>query len=141
MSITYKFQTILRDSNGTILMDKTVEVAAGSSPLIDETIAQNQTNKVVTFQADASALKGFVMVADKDCTVCTNDDSGGTPAHTWTLLANEPMFWHESMQLRNPLYAHADFVTLTDITDLRVTTGAAVGNTQLQVWPLQDPTP
>lgn len=134
MAIKYRYQMTLREGDtNRILMDETVELEAGSSPLIDETIPQNSEDLKIPIALDASALKGLVILSDKDMSIATNDDADGSPGHTITLEANKPLFWHADSGLANPLGS-------TDVTDMRITTGA-VGDARFRVWPLQDPTP
>lgn len=133
MGIQYQYQVILKDAAGKELLDKTVSLEAGASPLIDEVIPQNSDNLTIELPLDASALKGLVIHVDNDATIATNDDDDGTPAHTFELEADKPLFWHEDSGLANPLGS-------TDVDDIRISTGA-VGDTRLRIWPLQDPTP
>ena len=71
------------------------------------------------------------MVSDKAITVETN--SGSAPGNTFTLVANEPVVWHENGGMAVNSFLAAD------ITSLFVTnaSGAAA---QFQIRSLSDPT-
>lgn len=97
---------------------------------VDESIADSETDKQVTFTLDVSACQSFYMVSDVDILVETNN--GAAPDDDISLLAGIPYVWHVG-----------DYVAFkfgTDITALFVT-NASGSAAQLQIEALVDPTP
>ncbi len=98
---------------------------------IDASIPDASTDLEVTWEADISAMKTFMMVADGVITVETN--SGSSADDTFVLAAGEPIVWSTGQGLVNPLTA--DVVTNIFVTN------ASGGAVALKIRMLQDPTP
>jgi hypothetical protein len=96
-----------------------------------ETLAQNLTNEEIAGVIDVSALEMLWIKSNKDMVLKTND--GTTPDDTLTLVAGEPQAWASGTDIVCPLG--------TDVTAFFATTGAAVGDTVLEMEFILDPTP
>lgn len=81
-----------------------------------KTIPTGNNNRV-TIAIDITAIKAIAIESSEDCTIYTNDQSGGTPDDTLTLTADVPLIWTEN----DP--AAALFLTV-DVTDLYITCAA-----------------
>jgi hypothetical protein len=121
-------------SGGQSVSTTTETVSSSGEANISETIPEDATNFVINMAIDISVLKSIFMLASKDMTLYTNDDSGGAPDHTIVLKAGQALRWTENSVEASPFAADA-----TDVTDVRVTLVGAAGT--LQIWTLQDATP
>lgn len=65
--------------------------SGGSLQAIDEAIAANLTDQLITFTLDYSAVVAFYLVCDAEITIHTNTTGG---VDTIVLVANEPYIWH-----------------------------------------------
>lgn len=125
-AITYTMTAAVND--GTQTISKTVTLT-GSDTRIDEAIPASQTNLLVNFALDISKCVGFYMVSDVAMTVKTN--SSGSPQETFTLTADEPVFWNDAMSMTiSSLFAG-------DVTALYVTNTTAG---TLRIRAIYDPT-
>jgi hypothetical protein len=70
---------------------------------------------------DVSAVQLYAIEADQDCTVRTNDDSGGTPTDTIALKAKQPLIWRSGDPNGRKFLGGVSHDT--DITALYVTVG------------------
>lgn len=86
--------------------------AADAVQQYDVAIAALASDFNVNVAMDVSELKFVYIVADAAMTIETN--SGSSPAHTLTLVANEPYVWTHKANLTNL------FIT-TDVTSFKVT--------------------
>jgi hypothetical protein len=125
--------TITRACNdGTATPLSVIEtVTSGSDVSIDETIPQSQTDLVVACAFARLKLKSFYIKCDKAISVAFYNDV--TLHETITLTAGQAIQWTLADASLLPLPFAAD------VTSIKVTTGA-VGNAQLQLRCLVDPT-
>ena len=118
---------------GGLSLNYRVEAEAGQELNIDESIPVGN-NQLLAFVCDVSQLKSFFLVADGALTVETN--SGGSPANTITLAANEPFSWVDG----DPTLRDTGGTAITtDITALYIT-NATSGPVKLKIFALVDPT-
>ena len=129
MSVTHSLTLAI--NVGSTTLSNTVAKTAGQEINIDESIPNSSNDLAVAFAIVRDKLKSLYMVSDKAITVETNN--GTTPDDIFSLVANEPVVWHE-----NGGMAVSSFLA-ADITSLFVTnsSGAAA---QLQIRSLSDPT-
>jgi len=126
-TVTFQTTTVLDGER----IATSVDITAAMSIELDESVSDGQTDVAIDpGTIDVSEVKFLMLVSDKAVTVETN--SGTVPDYTFTLGANVPWVWHESMGIANPI--------TVDITSLFVTnaSGAAAA---LQMRVLVDPTP
>ena len=128
MSISHTLTRKWVSDGAEIIKDEIV--SAGSELNVDESIADGETDLLVNWTCDYSALKALYIVSDQDLTIETND--GTTPDDTITLSANVPLLWTSTGYLANPFSA--------DVTALYVT-NASGSAAALKIRSLQDPTP
>lgn len=100
-NVTVAGETISRTNNHS----------GGSLQAIDEAIAANLTDQLITFTLDYSEVALFYIVCDAEITIHTNTTVG---VDTLVLVANEPYVWQT-----NSLHT---FLIGTDITQLFVDT-------------------
>lgn len=117
-----------RISTGSETITKTMSNEAGSESNLSESIAANQTNLLVGYTLDVSAVKSFYIVSDVAMTVKTN--SSGSPANTLTLVAGQPYLW--------VVGDYDTFKLTTDVTALYITNTTAG---TLDIRALVDATP
>lgn len=117
-------------SGGGLSASNSSTYTAGSLLVIQETVADGQTNKAVTGTADVSAMKALYIHSDQDVTLETND--GTTPDDAFTLNADQPILWGEDDSADNPL--------TVDVTGFFVTNASGAAAT-VTIAVLQDPTP
>jgi hypothetical protein len=86
---------------------------------------------------DVSAVQLYAIEADQDCTVRTNDDSGGSPTDTIALKAKQPLIWRSGDPNGRKFLGGASHDT--DITALYVTVGGE--DTTVKFGALIDATP
>lgn len=60
--------------------------------ILDENVADGQTDNEIVVALDVSAVKGFYLVSNQD--VLFEPNSGSTPDDPISLLANVPYAWH-----------------------------------------------
>ena len=87
----------------------------------------------ISIVTDVSQLKSFFMTSDKNVTVYQNAASGGSPAKTIVLLANQPWEWNNLSGLTNPFGS-------TDTTGLWVKNFSATDAAVLKIKQLVDAT-
>lgn len=104
--------------------------SGGRASRIDEDIADGQTDKLIVFTLDVSALALLYIVSDQVITIETN--SAGTPDDTLVMVAGEPYIWHPGSLDTNLL--------TTDVTALYIT-NASGATANLVVLAITDPTP
>lgn len=61
---------------------------------IDETVAGSTTDYEIDCAITIANVKSMILDCDQDVTVCTNDDSGGSPQDTIALKAKTPVVWN-----------------------------------------------
>ena len=132
MAFTHTWGLTFR-SGGQSVSSTTETVTANAEANIDESIPDNSANYVINMSIDISTLKSIFMLASVDMTLNTNDDSGGSPAHTIELSAGQALRWTVNSVEASPFAADA-----ADVVDIRVTS-ADPGT--LKIWTLQDGTP
>lgn len=115
-------------STVNLTYDQALTYQASQGITLSETIVQNATTDLV-FALDVSAVKGFMIVCDRACTVTTN--SGGT-ADTITLVANKPYVWDQD--------DYNSFLLTHDVVSLHVALAAGV-NATLKIEAVVDATP
>jgi len=129
MSVTHRITHKIESPEG--ILEKINDYSANSSQnIVDETIADGQTNKQLTCTLDVSAVKSFYMVSDQDVLFETN--SGGSPADTIALLAGVPYVWNED--------SYDAFLLGTDVTAIFITNASGATAT-LQIRASYDPSP
>ena len=106
----------------------TVEMSGSGEVNLDETIAASQTNKLVTFVCDVSAMTSLFISCDETITIKTNDSA--TPDDTITVTADKPIVWYTACGHDNPFSV--------DVTELYITT---TNESALKIRLLQDATP
>ena len=114
--------------------------SAGREVNFSDTIADSVTDQQGDWTCDISELKSFVMWSDKALLVETNN--GTTPGDTFTLIANQPVYWtpgatsdatpSATVGIINPL--------TVDVTAL-FSTNTSGSTATLNVRSIQDPTP
>lgn len=117
-------------AGGTEVISRTNTYSASGLIKVNEAIANGQTDKVVTFTADQSAMSAFWLMSDQIVTVETNN--GTTPTDTFVLTANEPLVWVSTGEYTNPITA--------DITAIYIT-NASGSTANVEIGVLQDATP
>lgn len=97
---------------------------------IDETVANGQTDKLVTFSLDVSQIKAFELYSDVAVTVETNavDHSGGNQI---VLVAGLPYRWCSD--------DYNTFLLTVDVTKLYIT-NASGSTANITIRALYDPT-
>lgn len=75
-------------------LSKTVTKTGSLETVLDESVADAQTDVQINVAIDVTAVKEFYLVSDQDVTLETN--SGSTPDDTLSLVANEPYVWHST---------------------------------------------
>lgn len=119
------------NGGGLSLGGITQTISANAVEIFDDTISANQTNaQVLTPDVDLTTCTVMAIVADKDCTVKTNNST--TPDDTLALKANVPLSWMTGDLADNK------FLT-EDVTIWYVTTGASA--TKLKILIGSDATP
>ncbi len=114
---------------------KSFAVTGGASLRIAEAIPDSSSDLEVAFALDVSQAKCFMLLADQDMTVETND--GTAPGNTFTLEANQPYIWPAAA---GESWADTeDDAVDTDITALFVTNASGSDGT-LYVDVIYDPT-
>lgn len=128
MSISF---TLAQTSNGNgkELITSQTFTGSGSSRIV-ESIADQETDKVVTLSGDVSHIKLVYIVSSQDLTFDTYD--GVTKKDTLSLLAGVPYVWHTGMYASNLL--------TEDFTSVKVT-NASGATAALEVELLVDATP
>lgn len=111
----------------------TASATAGGEIVREEPIPLGSTNLAFAFAAVAAKTKALWMKSDKALTIKTN--SSGSPANTFTLVANVPFSWVTGGDSCRDTGGTA----LADITSLFITNGTGVDAT-LQIAALVDPT-
>lgn len=133
MSYTHTWeQTFTRGNDSGASTTETVS-ASGEANIV-ETIGLNASNFLINLAIDISVLKSIYMLCTKDCTIYTNDVSGGSPDHTITLSAGIPYRWTTASPGASPFALDA-----SDVTKIYVTAAGAAGT--LTINTLQDATP
>lgn len=130
MSVTH---TITRSiTRGGATKSASKAIAAGQEVVIDDTVAQSQTDLLYELTIDVSQLKSLYIVSDQDLTLETNaDDHAG--GDLLTLKANQPVIWQLNDACACPITA--------DVDGLYVTTGAiGADGANLYFAALIDPT-
>lgn len=124
-------QTITRSVEGVgDPIAKTKTISGSLAIVLDETIANGQTDFQISVGIDVSAVKSFFLVSDQDITVETND--GTTPDDTLAMTADDPKVWDEDSSYT--------FELGTDVTDFFVT-NASGSSANLQLRAIVDATP
>lgn len=105
---------------GSKSLSFTISSTGSLVTLLDaETVADGQTDQLITFTLDVSACTMFCMVSTKNVTVQTNN--GTTPDNTLTLRANEPYLWHTN--------SYDTFKLTVDVTKIYVTNASGASAT------------
>lgn len=89
MAFTARITESISVGGGSV--NRSNEYSGGSLQAIDEAIAANLTDQLITFTLDYSAVTAFYMVCDAEITIHTNTTGG---VDTIVLVANEPYLWH-----------------------------------------------
>lgn len=126
---TFTLDTRLAMPAGDVRITKEF-TAAAELARIEESIADAQTNKIVSWACDVSQVQIIIISSDKALTIKTNNS--GAPDDTLELVANVPYVWHVG--------AYAAFALGTDVTVLYVTNASGSAAT-LKIAGLYDPTP
>src|SRR5436309_13437389 len=80
-------------SIGGITIGGVDAVLSPDSAVIFEKTIPAGTDQEADIVVDVSQVNCMGMTATKDCTVCTNDLSSGSPTDTIVLLANQEIIW------------------------------------------------
>ena len=129
MAVTHTVKNTL-EYNGT-KYEWTANQSAGQENNLSESIPDSSTDLEVTWDADVSAMKSILIVADGALTVETN--SGSTPTDTFTLTADTPIHWTTGSGLTNPVTG--------DVTTNIFCTNSSGSAVTLTINMVQDPTP
>lgn len=131
MSFTHTIthQTIVNDGSASVTLKQVDAQTAGLEKNLSESIPDSSTDLLVAFTLDYSQCKTFVMWADQDITVETNN--GSTPDDTFSLTAGIPVAWSAGQAATCPI--------TTDITALYVTNSSGSA-ANLNIRCLADPT-
>lgn len=115
---------------GANLTNTPKSVSGSALLVVDESVANGQTNSLVACTLDVSAVKGLYLISDQDVLVETND--GTTPDDTISLKANQPYLWHTD--------AYDALIFAADITALYVT-NASGSAAAIKMYAVTDATP
>lgn len=98
---------------------------------VDEAIIAGGTNVLVNVAFAYATLKSVYLICDQGLTIKTNSSSA--PDNTITLVAAQPMWWHDTIGSANPFTANVTKVYVTNAS------GTLVANFRLVA--LVDATP
>ncbi len=125
MSKTLLLKRGINDGGGDTFWTETV--SSDELVSIDQSLVGPLTNQLLTFSFTKTKLKAIFIVADQNCTICTNNASGSSPQETLTLVAGQPAYlWTTSSGWVNPFGG--------DVTALYLTVGSVT--VHLQIWAL-----
>jgi len=120
-------------NDGSETIGRPITIEADGESSVEITIPISTANVLIAWITDQSQLKSFFMLADHACTVYQNAGSGGSPAKTIPLAANQPFEWNNLSGLTNPFGA-------TDTTALFATNASADDVVVLKIKQLVDAT-
>jgi hypothetical protein len=130
MSVTHRITQKIESPEGSLEKINSYTAGNASQNIVDETIADGQTNKQLTYTLDVSAVKSFFMVSDQDVTFETND--GTSPDDVIALKAGVPYVWNTD--------SYDAFLLGTDVTAIFITNASGATAT-LNIRASQDPSP
>lgn len=110
--------------------EESIEASASSKILVDESVANGETDYEITLAVDVSEIAALYLSSDQDVTFETND--GAAPDDTIALRANEPLLWQDNSYYSNLL--------TTDITSVFITNASGT-TANVEIVVLQDATP
>lgn len=128
MSFTHTHTSLVETGGRQVKASKTY--TGGGNPSVSESIADSETDLLVVYAVDVSAIQSIIINSTQDITIKTN--SSGAPDETLAIVANASYVWTIDSLFTNEL--------ATDITALYVTnsSGAAA---QLDIEAITDVTP
>jgi hypothetical protein len=96
-------------------VENTVTVTGSGFREVEETVAANQTDKLMNIAFTYADLLWIYIESDAGCTIETNavDATGG---QTITITAGVPFFWQKNSGIPNPISANVTKIYVTNTT-------------------------
>ncbi len=110
MAVKAKVQEAL--DIGGVSYATVLSLSDSSSLIIDDTVADGQTDYLIAAVLDVTAITALLIVSDQDVTLEVNDSAIGVP--TIALLANVPYLWHNQHYANNLLTANVTQLFVTN---------------------------
>jgi hypothetical protein len=127
---THTIEQTVRHGNTALVKSK--EYTGTVVTLVDgESIADAQTDKLIAFTLDVSAVKSFYLVSDQNVTLEFNNSTTGVP--TIALVANVPYVWTTD--------SYDSFLLTSDVTPGVYVTNASGSAAVINMVALLDGTP